>query len=60
MFPIIIFDDNVFESVEEFNLELRFDPISGTPSGVKLFPNVTTVSIQDDDGILPCICISNT
>ena len=50
MFPVIIIDDDLFESVEEFNLELRFDLFGGTPSRVILSPNVSNVRILDDDG----------
>ena len=50
MFDVTITDDDLFECVEEFNLELRFDLFGGTPSGVILFPNVSNVKIQDDDG----------
>ena len=48
-FEVTIIDDNLFESVEEFNLELRFDPFFAVPSGVELRPNVSTVYILDDD-----------
>ena len=50
MFPVTIIDDDQFESVEEFNLELRFDLFGGTPSGVILSPNVSNIRILDDDG----------
>ena len=52
MFDVTIIDDDLFESVEEFNLELRFDLFGGqtTPSGVILSPNVSNVRILDDDG----------
>lgn len=43
-----IFNDELFENVEVFHLELRFDPF-GPPTGVDLDPNVATVYIQDDD-----------
>ena len=42
-FPVTINDDELLESIEDFNLELRF-------TGVKLNPNVSTVYIEDDDG----------
>ena len=48
-FEVTIIDDNLFESVEEFNLELRFDPFFAVPSGVELRPNVSTVYILDDN-----------
>ena len=48
-FEVTIIDDNLFESVEEFNLELRFDPFLPVPSGVVRSPNVSTVYILDDD-----------
>ena len=50
MFPVTIINDDLFESIEEFNLELRFDLFGGTPSGVILSPNVSNVKILDDDG----------
>ena len=50
MFSVTIIGDSMFESVEEFNLELRFDLFGGTPSGVMLSPNVSNVRILDDDG----------
>ena len=48
-FEVTIIDDDLFESVEYFNLELRFDPFFAVPSGVELSPNVLTVYILDDD-----------
>ena len=48
-FEVIIIDDNLFESVEDFNLELRFDPTRPL-SGVIFSPNMSTVYILDDDG----------
>ena len=52
MFPVTITDDDLFECVEEFYLELRFDILGGmtAPSGVILSPNVSNVRILDDDG----------
>ena len=52
MFPVTIIGDSMFEFVEEFNLELRFDLFGGqtAPSGVILSPNVSNVRILDDDG----------
>ena len=49
MFPVTIIDDNLFESVEDFSLELRFDLFGGmtAPSRVKLSPNVSNVRIID-------------
>ena len=45
-----IFNDELFENVEVFDLELRFDPFlpGGPPSGVTLDPGVATVYIQDN------------
>ena len=48
-FEVTIIDDDLFESVEDFNLELRYDPFVAVPSGVVLSPNVSTVYILDDD-----------
>ena len=46
-----IIDDSFFEvDVEDFTLELRFDPFAlEPPSNVILNPNVSTVKIRDDD-----------
>ena len=49
-FFVTINDDELLESIEDFNLELRFDPFLTQPSGVILSPNVSTVYIEDDDG----------
>ena len=52
-FMVEIFNDELFENVEVFDLELRFDPfLPGPPTGVDLDPNVATVYIQDNDSIL--------
>ena len=48
-----IIDDPLFEvDVEDFTLELRFDPFAfePPPSNVILSPNISTVEIIDDDG----------
>ena len=51
-FSVNITDDSFFEQdVENFTLELRFDPFTPPPSNVKLCPNVSTVEILDDDGM---------
>ena len=42
-------NDELFENVEVFDLELRFDPFLPPPSGVMLDPGVATVYIQDND-----------
>ena len=51
-FNVDILDDLFLElDVEEFTLELRFDPFAlQHPSNVILSPNVSTVEIFDDDG----------
>ena len=49
-FPVTINHDELLESIENFDLELRFDPFVTPPSGVILSPNVSTVYIEDDDG----------
>ena len=49
-FPVTIMDDELLESMEDFNLELRFDPVVSQTLGVTLSPNVSTVYIEDDDG----------
>ena len=48
-FEVTIIDDDLFESVEEFNLELRYDPSLPVPLEVELSPNVSTVYILDND-----------
>ena len=52
-FDVTIIDDSAFElDVEDFTLELRFDPfaLDPPPSNVELSPNVSTIEIIDDDG----------
>ena len=50
-FSVVIIDDPLFElDVENFTLELRFDPFGPPPSNVILSPDVATVEILDDDG----------
>ncbi len=49
-FNVTIVNDNLSEMREDFQLELRFDTFfSDPPSGVTLSPNVTTITIDDDD-----------
>ena len=51
LFNVTIIDDSLFElDVEDFTLELRFDPFLAPPSNVILNPNVSTVEIEDNDG----------
>ena len=54
-------DDELLESLEEFNLELEFYTGSNfqKPSGVILQPNVSTVYIMDDDSKLLILIICN-
>ena len=51
-FNVTIIDDPLFElDVEDFTLELRFDPfVISPPSNVILHPNTTTVDIVDNEG----------
>ena len=52
-FDVTIMDDSLFErDVEDFTLELRFDPlaIDPPPSNVIISPNISTVNIRDNDG----------
>ena len=51
-FNVTILDDSLLElDVEDFTLELRFDPFAlQLPSNVILSPNVSTVDILDNDG----------
>ena len=48
---MFILDDSLLEfDVEDFTLELRFDPFAlQVPSNVILRPNVSTIDILDDD-----------
>ena len=49
-FDVIILDDSSIEDTESFSLELRFDPFDILPpSNVVLSPNVSVVTILDDD-----------
>ena len=52
MFPVKIIDDDLFESVEELNLELKFNLFGDmtAPSREMLSPNVSNVRSLDDDG----------
>ena len=48
-FSVQISDDNILEDIEDFDIELRFDPfLLAPPSGVMLDPGVATVFILDD------------
>ena len=53
-FDVTIIDDSLLEvDVEDFTLELRFDPFAlEPPANVVLNPNVSTVEIIDDEGII--------
>ena len=61
-FPVDIIDDSAFElDVEDFTLELRFDPSAPKPpSNVILCPNTTTVDVIDDEGIVVLCITTNT
>ena len=49
-FDVVIIDDPLFElDVEDFTLELRFDPFGQPPSNVILRPNVSVVTILDNE-----------
>ena len=52
-FNVTIIDDSLFElDVEDFTLELRFDPFEmPPPSNVIFHPNTTTIDIVDNEGI---------
>ena len=48
-FDVAILDDSLLElDVEDFTLELRFDPFAFPPSNVILRPNVSSVYVLDD------------
>ena len=50
-FNVTIVDDSLFElDVENFTLELRFNPFVTLPSNAVLHPNVSTIQILDRDG----------
>ena len=48
-FSVQIFDDNLVEDVEDFNLELRLN-LTAPPSEVLLDPGIATVYVLDSDG----------
>ena len=49
-FNVTILDDSIFElDVEDFMLELKFDPFLTPSSNVILNPNISTIEILDDD-----------
>lgn len=51
-FFVSILDDELFESVEDLNLELKFAPFATSlPPGVTLNPHIATVNILDNDGM---------
>ena len=48
-FSVEISDDNLLEDIEDFDLELRFDPfLPAPPSDVLLEPGTATVYILDN------------
>ena len=52
-FSVAITNDSFFEmDVEDFSLELRFNPFGAPPSNVQLRPNVSVVEILDNDGMI--------
>ena len=61
-FSVVILDDSLLELVvEDFTLELRFDPFALLrPSDVILRPNISTVVILDDDCKIVAITIRFT
>ena len=47
-FPVVIIDDPLFElDVENFTLELRFDPFGQPPSNVILSPSISVINTLD-------------
>ena len=50
-FDIVIIDDDIIEDVEMFNITL-WPPPFGLPRRFTLSPNVTTVTIENDDSTL--------
>ena len=49
MFSVAITNDSLLEQdVENFSLELRFNPFVAPPSNVQLRPNVSVVDILDN------------
>lgn len=49
--PITVINDELFESLEEFVLELGVSPLVSPPLTLMLIPNATTVYIMDDDSM---------
>ena len=54
-FSVTIIDDSQLEAREDFELELRFDPFVQPPSGIILQPNVSTITILDNDSMIACV-----
>ena len=52
-FNVSIVNDNIPEDVEMFNVTLTLDPADRARLGnlVRVSPEITTVTIQDNDGI---------
>ena len=48
-FSVVIIDDQFVEDTESFTLQLRFDPFLTLPSNVRLSPNLSVVTILDND-----------
>jgi hypothetical protein len=49
-FDVTIINDSSMEDTESFSLELGFDPFAlESPSNVILSPNVSVITISDDD-----------
>ena len=59
-FSIDIINDTLFEDIENFTLELRFEPGMEPPSNVTLHPTATVVNIIDDDGAIIILWYSDT
>ncbi len=49
-FSVSITDDDLYENVESFTLNLMFDPFEEMQSRIVIKPNVTTIYIEDEDG----------
>ena len=57
-FDVTIIVDGLVETAEDFDLELRFDPLlSQPPSGVLLLPSVSTITILGNDGGCECVTV---
>jgi hypothetical protein len=55
-FNVSIIDDNIYEILEMFTVILELDSFV-MQSGVVVDPNVTTISIEDNDSMQHTACV---